>query len=142
MGELVEKDLVAGFLYCQNKVLLLKRSSSKKFLRGFFERPGGHKEEGESLETAVTRELLEEANLSVMVGTQYFKYTHPINDTLYTEYSFFVKSNQEPLNISLSSEHDLYAWAGIEELDNYKIDPNEKRAIIQGFKNIGSYLFD
>ncbi|MBT3813999.1 NUDIX hydrolase [Candidatus Woesearchaeota archaeon] len=139
MDKLTQKTLVAGFLYHQDKVLLLRRVSSKTFLPDFYERPGGHQEVDEDLETAIIREFLEETGLSIIVGSQYFEYTHPIDETQYTEYSFFVKAQEDPISISLSSEHSKYVWVDKNELDQYKIDPNEKRAILEGFENIGSY---
>ena len=139
MGELIKKTLVAGFLYHQDKVLLLRRVSSKTFLPDFYERPGGHQEGDEDLETAITREFLEETGLSIIVGSQYFEYSHPIDEIQYTEHSFFVKTEEDPILISLSSEHSKYVWVDKNELDQYKIDPNEKRAILEGFENIGSY---
>jgi len=139
MSELTKKTLVAGFLYHENKVLLLRRVGSKTFLPDFYERPGGHKEGAEDLETALAREFLEETGLSVIVGSQYFEYTHPIGETQYTEHSFFVKTQEDPTLISLSSEHNEYVWVSKDDLNKFKIDPNEKKAIIKGFENINSY---
>jgi 8-oxo-dGTP pyrophosphatase MutT (NUDIX family) len=54
---------VGGFLFVDNKLLLVKRSLHEKGDPGIWEQPGGQVEEGEDPEQAVIREFKEETTL-------------------------------------------------------------------------------
>lgn len=64
--ELVVKGII--FDEQQKKVLLLKRSEGEDIGVGTWENAGGKVEEGESLESALCREIREESGISVSVG--------------------------------------------------------------------------
>jgi mutator protein MutT len=56
-------DCVAFMLIADSRILVEKRSTNKRLLPGALAIPGGHVEEGESLEAALLREVLEELNI-------------------------------------------------------------------------------
>lgn len=89
-----------------DKVLLLMSKTLKKF-----HFPGGHLEENESYTHALLREVKEETGLSLA----WYKivYTKP-NFCLY-------KGGAYPSRIKLSSEHDSYVWAKIEDAHKYPL---------------------
>jgi mutator protein MutT len=57
------RDIVNAVLVGQGKVLLARRSPRRKAYAGLWSFPGGHVEEGESLEEALGRELREEIGI-------------------------------------------------------------------------------
>lgn len=57
-------DCVAFMLIANGCILVEKRSATKRLLPGALAIPGGHVDEGESLETALVRELREELNIA------------------------------------------------------------------------------
>lgn len=57
-------DCVAFMLIADNRILVEKRSITKRLLPGALAIPGGHVEEGEGMETALLRELYEELNIT------------------------------------------------------------------------------
>ena len=129
-----EKTLVAGFLYNEGKVLLLRRSAQKTLFPRHFERPGGHQESTDpSLEDALVREVAQEAGLNVEIGLEYFSYSAVVGGTQYVEHSFLVARKDSSQQVRLSEEHDSYEWVRQEDLDKYLIDANERRAIEEGF---------
>jgi len=135
---MLKKTLVSGFVYHNKKVLLLKRNKNKKYFPEHYERPGGHLEKiDSSLEQAISREILEETGLDINIGKMYFTYSNKIDKISYTEHSFLVQLNELEHKIKLSEdEHVSYKWVSQEKLDNYKIDVNEKKAILAGFKTL------
>ncbi len=57
-------DCVAFMLIADNAILVEKRSATKRLLPNALAIPGGHVEEGESVEAALVRELHEELNIT------------------------------------------------------------------------------
>jgi mutator protein MutT len=57
-------DCVAFMLIASNAILVEKRSITKRLLPGALAIPGGHMDEGESVEEALLRELREELNIT------------------------------------------------------------------------------
>ena len=57
-------ECVAFMLIADHQILVEKRSETKQLLPGAIAIPGGHLEEGESVEAALVRELREELNIT------------------------------------------------------------------------------
>ena len=57
-------ECVAFMLVDGDRLLVEKRSATKKLLPGVIAVPGGHLEQGEDLETALSRELSEELDIT------------------------------------------------------------------------------
>lgn len=102
--ELVVKGII--FDEQRKKVLLLKRSEGEDIGVGTWENAGGKVEAGESLEDALSREIREEAGLSVNVGDlAYVSYVGTMIILVY----FCVKKSG---NVTLSEEHCEARWVG------------------------------
>ena len=125
MGESPKLEVhVAGFCFHEGKVLLAKRSPHRKRFPNKWECGGGKVEHGENFPTAVERELLEELGIIVEVLGPANFYDIRAEDLeqelipgVHAACKFIKYANgQEP---KISDEHTEYAWAGMDELDNY-----------------------
>ena len=81
--------------------------------------PGGHIEEGESPETAVTRETKEEANLELK----------SVNDLEQRDQVMIYYSTSHSGNVEIDFEHTDWAWVSYNEIDNYNITPKLKQTV-------------
>lgn len=78
------KRLVVGFLIDENNDVLMIQKNRPEWQAGFFNGIGGHVEDGESAKDAMTREMMEEANVKfedwelmlTLEGTDYFLYVY------------------------------------------------------------------
>ena len=102
--ELVVKGIIYDEL--QKKVLLLKRSKAEAIGVGTWEGAGGKVEEGEGLEEALRREILEEAGVLVKVGK--LAYVSYVGAMIILVYYCTIESG----NVILSEEHCEARWVG------------------------------
>ncbi|MBS3143745.1 NUDIX domain-containing protein [Candidatus Woesearchaeota archaeon] len=109
------------FLMHDNKMLLLRRSSTDVQKPGIWEIPGGRLEIGENPISGLKREIKEETGLDIDV-------LHPFNVRHFTRDDgqiitlliFLSKSMNN--NVVLSSEHSDFDWISIEDCKN-KLNP-------------------
>ena len=111
--------VVAGILQKDDKVLIARKAPGKA-LEGYFEFPGGKIEEGETPEESLVRELMEEMSIKVKVN----KY---VGESIY-DYGNIVVSlkgyTAEILEGEITlSDHDMYKWVALEEINDYKLAP-------------------
>lgn len=120
--------IVEGVLLKGGKVLVVKRSESKKFLPGFWEIPGGKVDFGEAPEQAVVREMREETGLNVAVvrafNTWAYQTSHDGVDWHCVVIDFLL-SCDDASKIVLSSEHTDFAWVAAGEKKRWS-DNTEK----------------
>ena len=114
---------VKALLFYEGKFLLVKRSSAARGEHQFWEFPGGRLEFGETPEEALLREVKEETGLQATLISpiqtwSFFRDT----DTQIIGITFLANAN-EPC-ITLSSEHDAYAWVTKDEISHYHIHPS------------------
>src|SRR5689334_1295767 len=67
--------VVAAIIRREGKFLITRRPGNVH-LAGLWEFPGGKVEEGESLEEALVREIVEEIAVRVSVGAEFFQVEH------------------------------------------------------------------
>lgn len=110
-NEIVFKNICLGFIFDENQnILLLKRSKDDDWCPNLFALPGGNKEENETPENAVIREIKEECGLDVK--KHIFKKTI-LKDNI-IEQLYLIKTTD--LNIKLNEEHSDYKFFSIEEI--------------------------
>ena len=133
-----QKICATGFLFFNNKVLILKRSQKETFLAGYYELVGGKVDFGESAEQALIREFQEETNLKVAVLQPYstFAYISEDGNRHTVDIQFIVKLIGSESDLKLSSAHEDFAWITKNEIENYKISDEMKKAILSGFEQI------
>jgi 8-oxo-dGTP diphosphatase len=115
---------VSGALIVGGKVLVVRRSANDGFLPGYYELPGGKIELGESHETAITREFMEEVSLRVRPLHLYNKFSYqPGPNTKATDYEYLVElaEDENIASLQLSEEHDDYKW--VSSIDLNALDP-------------------
>ena len=100
----------------ENRWLLLRRSSRSVWNPGKWEIPGGKIQINESIQETVLRETLEETGLETKIQgvlgavedeTENLRLAHLI-----------LVGDLKSKEINLSNEHDKYAWASFEEMQD------------------------
>ena len=111
---------VSGAIFRDNKVLLVRRSRSPG--KGFYSFPGGRVEFGESLHTALHREVDEETGLRIEI-LELAGWREVLPGTgsggHYLIMSFAARwASLEPV---LNDEHDDFKWLKPEEIGDLKV---------------------
>ncbi|MEE8468167.1 MAG: (deoxy)nucleoside triphosphate pyrophosphohydrolase [Planctomycetota bacterium] len=111
--------VTAAILWRAGKVLLARRTRPP-WLAGKWEFPGGKIEPGESSETCLARELVEELGIQVEVGPHFMNTVHAYPElTLELVVHEVLLVSGEPT----PREHDRLAWVPPEELESYDLAP-------------------
>lgn len=120
------KDRCAGVLIKDNTLLTFWRYRDG---REYYVLPGGTLEEGETLEEGLKREMIEEMNLTVVVGKKLFEYyndfEHPRTDHyfLITEFTGEIKLGGPEL--MHQSRENIYRpeWIKLDKLTEINLQP-------------------
>ena len=121
------------------KILILKRSSDSKTNPGKWELPGGKVNQEESFDHALIREVYEETNLKIeldhVVGAS------EQNLHIIRAVHIIMSGKIIEGKLTLSSEHEGYAWVLMETLSDYELadwleDYINQRNIIGNSNNI------
>lgn len=128
---------IVAFLHKDGKLFTAKRAATKDFLPNKYELPGGHLEDGETLQEGLVRELKEEFGVEVTVGEVFhaFVYENEVKQSQSVEIIFFAQLADDQQEITLDrNEHSEYAWITELELEKY-FDSNDEEytAIKKGF---------
>jgi ADP-ribose pyrophosphatase YjhB (NUDIX family) len=111
---------VSGAIFRDDKVLLVRRARSPG--KGFYSLPGGRVEFGETLQTALLREVDEETGLRIeILGLAGWREVLPAADGggHYVILSFAARwTAREP---ALNDEHDDFKWLAPEQLGDLKV---------------------
>lgn len=119
-------------------ILLVKRS--KEPLRGYWTLPGGRVKNGETLEEAVVREILEELNLKIKpekilyVSEILKKDKKGKIEFHYVIVDFLVRSFRG--KVHLNEESLSYGWFNQAELERLRITGDTKRCIKKAFGSL------
>ncbi|NGX55968.1 MAG: NADH pyrophosphatase [Candidatus Anoxychlamydiales bacterium] len=111
-----QRDVVICYLIHKDNILFLKRGLDK-FKGGMWTAPGGKRENNESLENAVIREILEETDISIdKENLSYIDKCYIKHDNFhFTMHIFKTHLNQIP-QINLNTDENIeYAWASIND---------------------------
>ena len=136
--EKFQKICATGFLFHNDKVLLLKRSEKEAFLPNYYELVGGKIDFGETVEEGLIREFKEETNLEINVLQPYstFAYVSNEGNRHTVDIQLIVELKGAESDLKLSPAHAEHIWITETELDNYQVTDEMKKAIKKGFKEI------
>ncbi len=123
------------------KLFMAKRASTKKFLPGVFELPGGHIDYGEDIVAGLVREIHEEFGMQIAVGEPFgvFTYLNEVKGAHAIEVVYFAEFTDPRATPQLNPEdHSEYRWIAANELEqiitpNKPADDTEMRIIKKGF---------
>lgn len=120
---------VVGALVAKDSTILLLKRSKDDFMGGIYELPSGKVKSGETLDSALCREMREETNLRIKEIKNYLGYfDYKSKDGGTTRQFNFVVTVQEPLEIRLR-EHDKYAWLDKNQLNQYLVTDSVKHIL-------------
>ena len=108
------------YIFHQNKVLMFKRSETKKKFPGFWSIPGGHIDEGEDPLTSAIREVKEETGIDIAAKDIKLRvvaaHHHLGREETYMAFAFSVEL-REYFELSSSTEGKAH-WVEIDEAKN------------------------
>lgn len=112
-------QVVAGVVYCGDKILIARRAPGKH-LAGLWEFPGGKIEPGETPEESLARELYEEFHLAVTVGNHIASQLHD-----YTDGSIHLHAYRAQAEAACGpgNSHDDVAWITPADLQEFDLAP-------------------
>lgn len=115
-------EVVAGIIYNGDKFLIAQRNL-KKSQGGLWEFPGGKREEGETFEEALKREIKEEFDADIEVEEYIGENTHhyPEKDIKLVFYKAKLLSKEIKL-----LEHESYKWITKENKDEFEFAGADK----------------
>lgn len=125
----IKRCVVGAIIQYKDKALIVKRASDD-FMGGLDELPSGKVDAGESLATALIREIQEETGLEVfcikrLVGTFDYKSSKGENRRQFT---FLVDvKGLDTLKLD-PKEHEGYAWATLKEVQDKRYNLSEETA--------------
>lgn len=102
-----------------NKILILKRSTESKTNPGKWELPGGKVDQGESFDQALIREVYEETKLKISL--EHVVGISEQNLHLIRAVHIIMSGKIIGGNLTLSNEHEGYAWVFFENLEEYEL---------------------
>lgn len=120
------QNFIVGAVIANNGNVLLLRRPETDFMGGIHELPSGNAEPGETLDTALRREVQEETGLEISAITGYlgsFDYTSAGGNKS-RQFNFIVDVvSPEPVHLR---EHDAYLWA----------DPHKEPPVTEAVKEV------
>lgn len=118
-----------------NKVLILREAATYKEISQVdkWGVPGGRLEPGEHFADALIREVMEECGLTIELGKPVHvdEWRPTIKGEQWQIVATFFECKADNAKITLSEEHDDYAWASKKDLENYNLMKEDFAAILR-----------
>jgi nucleoside triphosphatase len=114
----------------EDKILLLRQQK----WNDEYVIPGGHVEWGERLEDALRREISEETGLEIY-DIKLLALKENVSGLGYHEKKHFILLDYvcrtDSFTVTLDEETQAYAWVGLDELDNYKLNQFTRSLLLE-----------
>lgn len=123
--------VTAAIIKSNDKILIAQRKSEDDIFGGFWEFPGGKIEDGETPEECMERELMEELEIEVKVGTLITSNKHRYPNGYFELLAYRV---QHIGGNFVLNDHDEIKWITIDEIYNF-VFPPANTPIINYLKN-------
>ena len=123
--------VTAAIIELDDKILIAKRKSEDDIFGGLWEFPGGKIEDGETPEECMARELMEELEIKVEVGTLITSNKHRYPNGIFELLAYRV---QHICGNFVLNDHDEIRWITIDEISNFEFPP-ANTPIINYLKN-------
>ena len=123
--------VTAAIIESENKILIAQRKANDNLFGGLWEFPGGKIEDGESPEECMARELKEELEIDVEVGTLITSNKHRYPNGIFELLAYRV---QHICGNFVLNNHNEIKWITIDEISNFKFPP-ANTPIINYLKN-------
>ena len=107
--------VVAAIIKKNNHYLIAKRNRDK-YMGLLWEFPGGKVERSETFEEALSREILEELNVSITIHNKIAEEKYKDDEIDIVLHYFICSSNDEDF---ILSEHEAIEWIKKEDFDHY-----------------------
>ena len=108
-------DVVAAIIKKNNNYLIAKRNRDK-YMGLMWEFPGGKVEGSETFEEALSREILEELNVSITIHNKIAEEKYKDDEIDIVLHYFVCTINQGEL---ILSEHEAIEWVAKKDFDQY-----------------------
>lgn len=118
-----------------DKFLILKRSPDAQAFPNHWDFPGGKLEVGESPDSGIIREILEETNLVADTVKEIGKFCYDFNGKGISTHEFrLYEASVSGMDVKISFEHTEFRWSTINEILTLEIEPYMR----DYFKQFGS----
>jgi len=118
-------EVAAGLIQRHGKILITKRPAGSH-LAGYWEFPGGKKEEGETLPECLEREIREELGVNVRVERFLCRVEHEYESKSISLHLYKCSApDEEPVPVGCES----LAWVEPKELGNFLMPPADEKFI-------------
>jgi len=116
-------DVTAAIISREDRILIARRSSGPR--SGLWEFPGGKQEAGESREACLAREIREELEIEIVVGSHFITVEKQYPDMDIRLHCFYCTTSQDPGEMT---DHHEIRWVKQDELAEYSF-PEADRAV-------------
>lgn len=128
-------EVAVGVIRRDDGAVLIARRPAEGLLGGLWEFPGGKREEGESLEDCLRREVREELGIEVEVGERFATVRHAYTHFKVTLHAFHCRHRSgEPRALGCTA----WRWVAPAELDAYPM-PAANRKLLESLGDNASY---
>ena len=107
---------VVAAIIKKNKHYLIAKRNRDKYMGLMWEFPGGKVEESETFEEALSREIIEELNVSITIHDKIAEEKYKDDEIDIVLHYFICTINQGEL---ILSEHEAIEWVAKEDFDQY-----------------------
>ena len=123
--------VTAAIIELDDQILIAKRKLEDDIFGGLWEFPGGKIDDGETPEECMARELMEELEIEVEVGTLITSNKHRSPNGMFELLAYRVK---HLCGKFVLNDHDEIKWITIDEISNF-VFPPANTPIINYLKN-------
>ena len=113
------REVTAAIIHDRGRILICRRASDDE-CGSLWEFPGGKREEGESLEECIIREIKEEIEADIKIERVFATsiYHFGSREVHFTVFNAVITGGRIKLNV-----HDACRWVSINELHDYEFMP-------------------